>query len=753
VNTREEKSQSAVNPVNRRITWLILGFAFLSLAASVLPLLPGIGRILPFELLERRGALTLYAVFIVCYMAMVFPTTLIASKKDATKKDLNRQLIGWWWVGSFMLGFSGVPLFVLAYIAGVSLKGVFAVLLWAGAFHGLATLWPRLFGFRSRPILVVANFLLLVVWPTLSRFGELFGAEPKSSTPMSLIVGITRDFDEPDLIRPGILMVLIYAALWVLCFAKSKSGGLKVMILAASAMALAFTSTGNPPGPLDRAFVSAQSVPVLSLTQGHHVSGRAFPLRLSGKPGQEIVVDISGRDEIRWMCPSTGIRSAWVFPSLQPGDDRIQIKSNDGAKIAEIQLQPLSLQKSLVLFLGCPSQSNTNSWVAIAHEGLMPLEDDLGYDPFGAIVCPSHFYLGLGAPQRKAVDVWTHGGGTLVLLDAQDDSAESVGLGQLVRTKGKDLPPEFRPDDRARHAEEANLYSDFLLPDWGQVDLSGLLLFLGIYHAVFYVIFLLPLVLDSKKSLGVYLCSVGFVLTLCVGGAYYTLKQTFLTENQILQQNICTWRLPTKKGASVQLHQESCFASFNGQPETLTFQMSDSPRLVHATGAPVGVKMTLSPDGQELELRELHLDRFAGKQVLKLARAADSPFVVESVGRAVKLRPQSGAKDDFGLLTARMRAAFYRHEGRLYPAQMRGNVIEVDPKSDSLIWQGVIPQDLRDANIVPFLRYSLGRHAGRKENVLVILLEGAKGLHDGDKYLARRDILQVILIGIDLPSR
>ncbi len=740
-----------VSPVNRRITWLILGFAALSLGASVLPLMPSVSSFLPFGLMDRRGEMALYSVFLVMYMALVFPTTLLPPLSPATGERRKQRAMAWWWVGFFMLAFSGVPLFVLAYIAGVSFKGVVAVLLWAGVFHGMATFWTCVFGFRSRPILVALNFLIVGVIPLLSHFGTLLGGKDALNSPITLILGMTRHFAEPELFLPGGLCFGIYGGLWALCFLSKSRVALSLLFVVASVFSFGFS--GPNTGAVLREDSQQKSSPMVrSITQGRHVAGRVFPLEVSAKPGEVVKISVGGGTEITWSPKNGSPSSLWFYPTIESNADPVCVNV-DGLDLARIKLDAVSPRQSLVLFFDIPKVGSGPSWVGIPFLSPRPFLSPLGYDPFGGVVLTEERYLQFSVEERAVLRTWAETGGHLVILGAKDPGGSTLGQGRVLRRREMTLPNDFSPQLRSRHVNESNLYSSFALPDWGKVDLTRLLLFLGIYHAVFYVIFLLPLIFDAKKSLAVYLVSVAFVLTLVVVGSYYTLKRVFLADNQVLQQNLCTWRGALDEEGGLTLFQETCFASFNGSPSDLTFQRAHSPRLVPVPGVGLHCKQYVTPSGEQITVSGFILDRFAGKQVVKMGQQWKLPFTVQIQGRTVSLRPRPGVKDESGLLTAERLAAFYRQGGQLYGAELRGQRIQVAKTPDSLIWQGVLPENLREAGILPFLRYGLGRHTHRDENVLVILMEGANSLHDGSDYLSRRDLLQMLVIPVDLSMK
>ena len=74
----EGTDPASISPVNRRITAMILAWVVLSLGTSVLPLVPGIGRVIPLELLSRESALVLHACTLLGFMGLYALLTLLA---------------------------------------------------------------------------------------------------------------------------------------------------------------------------------------------------------------------------------------------------------------------------------------------------------------------------------------------------------------------------------------------------------------------------------------------------------------------------------------------------------------------------------------------------------------------------------------------------------------------------------------------------------------------------------------------------
>ncbi len=471
-------------------------------------------------------------------------------------------------------------------------------------------------------------------------------------------------------------------------------------------------------------------------------------MKLEASAGDTLVVACGEKQRWTW-TPEVGAGPLWCYVTPWRQQDTVRVTCN-GRELARFTLEVPGPGEHLVLFLGPSSRVMRPGLKSVSWSEPDELTSPLAFEPFEAVVYPASLWQGLAAPAGKALESWLHGGGTLILTGSGSDSTTLCGRGRLVRTKGPVIPETVSFKGAGEEHSEANRYSNFSLPDWGDVDLTGLLLFLAVYHAVFYFIFLLPLIFDARKAPGVYLISVGFVLSLVVGGAYLVLKRHFLTENQVLQQNLCVWRWVPGESPRLELHQASCFASFNGNPVSLTFPLDESPRLALPAAPGTELSVSFAGRGEEMTLENLKLDRFAGRQIIKLSAGVPSPFAVKREGKNVlRLAPIARRADVFGLLTARRVAAFARQQGRLFPVTLKDNRLWLAPDPEPRAWQGVLPASLRERNLIPFLRHVLGRHTSPHESVLILILEGARGLHDHQGYLARRDILQVLLLNLD----
>ena len=154
-------------------------------------------------------------------------------------------------------------------------------------------------------------------------------------------------------------------------------------------------------------------------------------------------------------------------------------------------------------------------------------------------------------------------------------------------------------------------------------------------------------------------------------------------------------------------------------------------------------------DRAALSMPSVAVDRHARKQVVSLSRTSRSPIRVERQGpRTVSLRPVPGVPDTFGLWTAKRIAAFVRDDGWLHGARLDGSSLTWDAERARTGWSGVLDGVELEPDVLPFLRYVLGRKAPREAAVAVILVEGMRPMDVAPGALHVRDILQVILVPI-----
>ncbi len=726
--------------LNRRITALILGFCFTSVAASVVPLWPGIRDSLPVGGLGREEALGTYALFLLGFLGFLFPLGI-------RRREQGDPVLPWFWVGGFMLAFAGVPLFVLAYIAGVHLKGVFCILLWGGVLHGGVLLFVRTLGFRARYAIPPLAYVLAVVLPADGYFASLLGESRPDVSPFSIVLDVARRAAEPHLTIPAILAAVLYGL--VVVGPRWRRGGKAAL---ASFLLLASFTAGAavfpPPAEPDAEIIVG--------TDHWIVPGRVLPLRVRATAGARVEIRLGTADPWVWSPEVGDPQVVWIFPRPSSGGDQLRV-SVDGKPLAAPSLELLSGERSLVLTIGdVAAHAVREGGVAVEDSVFVSLAPDalptamIAYEVFGAVVSDEKSWESLPERARRAVEASIAAGGRLLLLNAQRAYDQRVGEGRLLGAVPGQSPVTLRPVSRQAPMHEENLYSDFAVPDWGRVDMTGLILFLLAYHVVFYLIFLLPLLLDARKSMAVYLTSVGFVLALEILGGWWGLKVVFLRENQTVEQDFMVDVLGRDAAGRPLVHavQLCGFASFNGQPIAADFAMENNPVFVPRIAGQNPGRVEVVRGGRSLHLSALPLDRFRNKQVVRLERVFPSPLEYVQKGNAVRLDLRGGVADVLGLQTARRVGAFVRRSGRLHAATLEDGAWVIDPSPAPLSWSGVLPEPYR-GEALPFIRWALGRAVSAREDVLVVILEDAGRLKPPSGELLNRSIAHLLMIPLE----
>ncbi|MEE9391113.1 MAG: hypothetical protein V3W41_01270 [Planctomycetota bacterium] len=751
-------SPGNMSSVNRGITAMILSFVALSLTASVLPLWPGIQELLPFGFLTRDRAMGGYALALLGFMALLFPLFVRCPEK-------SRSIAPWWWVGGYAIVFASVPLFLLAWIAGVHRNGVLAILLWAGVFHGAVLLLLRALRYRMRLLIVAVGGLFAFAFPLIDFFeGLLGGQSPKFEwTPFSRVLSIVYDYAPVSLLVPGLTFAAVQVTLWLTRERRGKdeprrpknqgpnSAGSKVaasifvLVIAAGSLAMAFYK--GPAAGATKPSV-ADSLRVILPSGNAFVPGASYPIGLVAKAGVgELKVKVASREF--WSFEGTNSAApVWIYPRLLEAGESIEIFDKSGRLLRTLSPKPTP---GLILAVDDVANSmpeNSNEMVRLPHLDLP--DSHIGYDPITAVWILDSAWRALPPRQSSALADWVGLGGDVTRLGASENSERRWGDGRYHLLKSLTPILSSPPRVLAHEALHQNLYSNFALPNWGRVDLNPVLIFLAIYHLVFALIFLLPLYLDGKKSLAVYLISVGFVLALVVVGAQYALKKVFFTDTQILQQSLEVLVVRGEgRDTLLQRDELACFASFNGAPGDLSFDRAFAPRPLFENRAQGSGSVRV--DGDRLKFENVRLDRFRRKQIFLLRSLEEAPFTWTQKADEFVLEPKLGQKDSARFWAAKPLVAFARLNGRLHRASYQGGRLKVDKMPDPASWQGVLPQKIRKDNGIPFLRHVLGRYAPPQKPVAVVLFSGLRGLHQGEGYLLRRDILQLLILPFDAP--
>jgi hypothetical protein len=352
---------------------------------------------------------------------------------------------------------------------------------------------------------------------------------------------------------------------------------------------------------------------------------------------------------------------------------------------------------------------------------------------------------------QSALDAYASRGGALFVMLANRSSVKIQGEGQINWSESALPPVDFELQSRATRGLEQNLYSNFALPDWGRVDLSGLLIFLCLYHVLFLLIFLLPLAFDARKSMTVYLVSVGCVLSVFVVSSHVAVGRLFLARTQVLQQDIALF-VARPSSETMVGRQITCLASFNGETAPIEFVSSPSAELVFGGVSQRVGDVLLEGEAGGMTLTGPPLDRFQKKQIVRLTDVMPTCLrpVWEREG-VLLLSPVEGAEDKWGLGTAHRLGGFVRRGGHLYPVQLSGDRLIVASQKSVRSWLGVVPPKLQKENGISFIQHLLGRYVPDRGPLLVVFVEGTTPFHGSEDYLDRREICTLLVF--PLPQR
>jgi hypothetical protein len=768
------EGRPAMPRVNRRITALILSFAILSGLCSVLPLVPGIREWIPLGLMSRQGALTLYSGALLAFTAFFMPLYVVDAEERAS-------LGAWWWLGGLIFVFAAVPLYTLAYIAGVHRDAVLEILAWAGVLHGAALIVLHLLSFRRLAVLVTGAFALLVVLPASDAFAQILElrAERFAWLPSSRVLALTQGYAEP---RPGLalaILVGLHLLLYALSRRQASSASLesksKVAALLLGAGALltvaaapvsealrseaqgaAASSWGSSASSRGSSAPSGgSSAPSwVSPTLDRWVPGRAFPLRVEVAPGtSELEVRVGDREQWVWR-PAAGQSRLWLQPQLARAGERIEVRADGGEAVA-ITPELLPADRVLVLVWGgAELRSGLATAQAARPQVLLRDWDEESwptgrsfFDPFSGFILDAEREAGLDLAERAALEDFAASGGHVYVLGADAPSRRRLGEGVIERQTSRELADFGRLSSRRRQVAAAGLYDRFALPDWGRVDLRSLLIFLLVYHLVFLLIFLLPLRYDARKRLAVYLVSVGFVLALVVLASYFALTRRLLPKTQVLQQDLLAAVLH-EEGPWLAVEELICFASFNEAPARIEIadRRGVSP-VYRELGLGVG-RVEIEGAKEALVFPALPLDRFARKQVFSFRESYAAPFVLEE-GRTRwewSLSPRPEVADRRGFLESERRFAFARIEGSLHAVEISGNQLRISSEPLARAWDQVGPQGAMATETRAFLRSLLSRHCDRNRDLIAVVMTQIPPRHRSESYLSRREILQTLLL-------
>ena len=711
--------------MNGLITRLILAFVGASLTFTLLPLLESGGGTSLLGAVDRGKSLVVYAAFLVVFGVFVFP--------GFVSRGRTSGLWPWMTLAGYLLVFAGIPLVFTAYISGVSAPGLISIAALCGIALGVplvvARVLPRWTTITCHAIGAIFLFALpgaLLYLETVAR------PVPEALVPWSTFHWLHRIATLREVPDPWPFLVL-GSAVWVAAvvpFGWSRRAGKTAVLVAL------FALTGGAAGNADsveRLVSQPGSAHVVSRAGGRARAGMRTPLTIT-LPRADGVARVSAGLDIHEV-PRDGVPHR-VLITIGRDARRLRIETEGGAD--EVPL-PVTLVPPVVVLAGWLFDDDVAARAAGMRDGVrldpaaVPTTPG-SLEAFDVLVMTEERFDTAAAEARDAVRRWTALGRRLVLTGpSATRSRAPLGLGAIHRFAMGQAPAAFPPPPPLRpSALDVELTQTFAPPGWQEMDLSALLLFAVIYHVAFLLAFLLPMFLDSRKALGVYLVSVGFVVALVAALAWNVLGTIFLRDNQVYTHAVTLMVAGAGDDPRLVSRQFLCFASMSSESRDLAFPAS-ADLTVYRAGGPTR-RVVWRRDAREAVLDGVDLDRFAGKVVVRADRDDAMPLrLVGAPGQDAKLdlQPVDDAPDPLGVRDARILAAYWISGGRL------ARRFEIQGRR--LIDAGPAGSDPMSGEVQVFFRRLVGHFTSPLPSYLLVHMEGLARPDDDGGYLWSRD--------------
>jgi hypothetical protein len=637
-------------PRNRPISTFVAAFAACSLAASVMPLLTrGEDSVIPA--LDRGTSFAVYSVFLLLFAFFVLPGLL--------QREAGRALGPWWALAALALLFGSIPGVVSAYISGVaSPQALFVGALVASACAGVILLRAAL-GALAVPVTFAIGALTLFVVPAIEALCWSTGT--KMAVPIGIVsvVGWLRRFAflrEP--VDPR-WMIGVASALWIAVVAVASAGRRsRVAAFGLLGIPAVFALGHAPPdvrivpllGPVARA---GARIPVAVTATGGggqvEVAFRTEALRVpaDGRARTALVVLEAGESEAEVVSGADKIRVPLPLKWVEPARPLVAILSGGGGEEIRAAL-------------------GASEVVAVDLSALPPLPGAL--EVFDAIVVRPLQLDALRPELRALLRGWAMLNRGLVVVGAggaetRESWPGARTVGSLEELAALDLRRRLDPDPF-----DPTLKNLFAKPDWQALDLTGLVVFLLLYHGAFLAAFLLPLLLDSHKSTVVYLVSVGTVMIVVVLAAWWSLRQFFLRDNQVYTQSL-TWMSVAPGGTGAVARQFRCYASMSGERRDFGWG-ADRDLVDYRDAGPPDRVLDLS---EPRRLDDVWLDRFQAKLLVREDLAMSPPLVLVREDGGYRVRPVPDVPDPLGLRASHLaEAVVLEADGSVRAASLEG---------------------------------------------------------------------------------
>ena len=717
----------AAMSMNRLLTQLILAFAGWSLVATLLPLAVGPDGGALIEAIDRRQSLLVYVGFLLVFFLWIAP---VAYVRAPTRHGAWSGLV------CVLLLFALVPLLFTAYISGVSAAGLVRVVLLLAGVAGVPLLLLRTFA-SGRVVLMchVLGAVTLFILPGLSLYRMSVGLsnpQPWSAwSPWFHLKGIITDLAVPD-VRPFLAFaVLIWGPILFLTVKRQ----LKPRGTRSSAAVILFLGvcwSGWNVAPVQGPFEA------VSLVGQRARAGFRTPLRIMGLPADGDAVLRSSLDAVSLRGQGgTGL----VLLAVGPGDRTLSLEVRGQTHALANPCEIVPEDRVLVGFYGSASAWQTHGarvreWapeaVWVDSEALSIADQPAAWEGFDWVVISEEEARGWSGSTQEALDRYVAFGGRLVRLAEQERAPVMRGQG-TVRAFVAAAPFPGQPDlPKVRRGSllERNVVQTFAHPDWQEMDLRKLLWFAVVYHFAFLLAFLLPLFLDSKKSMGIYLVSVAFVTVVVVGLATRYLKDILLKDNQVYTQSIAVAIADGAPDGRLLMRQFLSFASMSGETRDLVLPGCRDAVVYGVSDADEPPIRSLS--GEDLRVEQVTLNRTDKKRVVRVDRDVPSPFRYREVSGDLEIRLDDQPFDPLGLRSGAIKDIVLVDQGRRFSTRPTGEVGRWSLESEEA--PGLpSEQDF-------MLRRLLGHFAPRQARFLLVQMEGVVRPDDPRNYFGFRDL-------------
>ena len=696
--------------MNGLITRLILAFVGSSLAFTLLPLLQSGGGAPLIAVLDRGASLVVYAAFLVLFGFFVLPQFL--------RPDVARQRL-WPWVAlsGYVLLFAAIPLVFTAYISGVSAAGLVRVGALTTTAIGLPIFVARLTRGRAvgRTCALLGGVFLFAL-PGVALYLTSVGRPPPGWMATASLwhwlhrIATLRQVPEP--LWPFLALMATTWAVAGLPGLRWGRGTAAAAVLVVVVALGAATVVGDPaPSSPDKGDVV--DVRVESLAGGVARAGLRTPLRLEFPAVAGDALVSAGLGAVR--VPRDGATHD-VLVAIGEGVRSLTIESGGRTEVRSLPVQLVSEDQALVGWLGqgtAPTPlSNLGARVVPLAIGALPSAHG-ALEAYDFMVCPTSSWDAAPTEKRRVIDRWVALGGEL--RHVSDQALELSA--HIYRSTALD----------------DGLTRTFAPPDWQKMDLSDLLLFAVLYHVAFLMAFLLPLLLDSGKSLGVYLVSVGFVVVVIAGLAWHVLGDIFLKDNQVYTHAITIMVASDDDESRVVSRQFLCFASMSEEERDLRFAADADLTVYRSPFTPR--QIVRGRVGGATVLESVLLDRFDHKLVVRVDRVAALPVVVareEGPEGGFTFAPRSDVADPLGIRTARISAAWQVSGGKI--------TRRLEPQGERLVDIGVGASADLPVEVQLHVGKLLGHFAPARPSWLLVRLADLPRADPERQWLWSRDL-------------